>query len=126
MQTGPDDSAVYPHLARAANEEFMPIGVSVSGGSSTPSSGWDPFEVWRSRVKVPYDARVTPHMYIIDPKGTLVYMGGIDSIRSTNLDDVPKAKPYVRDALKELASGKPISAPTTSAYGCTIKYKGTA
>jgi len=73
-----------------------------------------------------YDARVTPHMYIIDPKGTLVYMGGIDSIRSTNLDDVPKAKPYVRDALKELASGKPISAPTTSAYGCTIKYKGTA
>lgn len=73
-----------------------------------------------------YDARVTPHMYIIDPKGTLVYMGGIDSIRSTSLDDVPKAKPYVRDALKELAAGKPISAPNTSAYGCTIKYKGTA
>jgi len=73
-----------------------------------------------------YDARVTPHMYIIDPKGTLVYMGGIDSIRSTNLDDVPKATPYVRDALKELAAGKPISTPTTSAYGCTIKYKGVA
>jgi len=73
-----------------------------------------------------YDARVTPHMYIIDPKGMLVYMGGIDSIRSTNLDDVPKATPYVRDALKELAAGKPISTPTTSAYGCTIKYKGVA
>jgi cytochrome oxidase Cu insertion factor (SCO1/SenC/PrrC family) len=73
-----------------------------------------------------YDARVTPHMYIIDPKGTLVYMGGIDSIRSTSLDDVPKATPYVRDALKELAAGKPISTPTTGAYGCTIKYKGVA
>ena len=73
-----------------------------------------------------YDARVTPHMYIIDPKGMLVYMGGIDSIRSTNLDDVPKATPYVRDALKELAAGKPISTPTTGAYGCTIKYKGVA
>ena len=73
-----------------------------------------------------YDARVTPHMYIIDAKGTLVYMGGIDSIRSTSVDDVPKAKPYVRDALKELAAGKPITTPTTSAYGCTIKYKGTA
>ncbi|MGE0424893.1 MAG: thioredoxin family protein [Reyranellaceae bacterium] len=73
-----------------------------------------------------YDARVTPHMYIIDAKGMLVYMGGIDSIRSTSVDDVPKAKPYVRDALKELAAGKPITTPTTSAYGCTIKYKGTA
>jgi peroxiredoxin len=73
-----------------------------------------------------YGARVTPHMFIIDAKGTLVYMGGIDSIRSTGVDDVPKAKPYVRDALKELAAGKPITTPVTNAYGCTVKYKGTA
>lgn len=73
-----------------------------------------------------YDARVTPHMYIIDAKGSLVYMGGIDSIRSTGVDDVPKAKPYVREALKELAAGKPITTPVTSAYGCTIKFKGVA
>lgn len=73
-----------------------------------------------------YDARVTPHMFIIDAKGTLVYMGGIDSIRSTSVDDVPKAKPYVRDALKELAAGKPITTPVTNAYGCTIKFKPTA
>lgn len=73
-----------------------------------------------------YDARVTPHMFIIDAKGTLVYMGGIDSIRSTGVDDVPKAKPYVRDALKELAAGKPITNAVTTAYGCTIKFKGTA
>ena len=73
-----------------------------------------------------YDARVTPHMFIIDAKGGLVYMGGIDSIRSTSVDDVPKAKPYVRDALRELAAGKPITTPSTSAYGCTIKYKPTA
>lgn len=73
-----------------------------------------------------YDARVTPHMFIIDAKGMLVYMGGIDSIRSTGVDDVPKAKPYVRDALKELAAGKPITTPVTNAYGCTIKFKGVA
>ncbi|MBX3498385.1 MAG: redoxin domain-containing protein [Alphaproteobacteria bacterium] len=73
-----------------------------------------------------YDARVTPHMFIIDARGTLVYMGGIDSIRSTGVDDVPKAKPYVRDALKELAAGKPITTPVTNAYGCTIKFKPTA
>jgi peroxiredoxin len=73
-----------------------------------------------------YDARVTPHMFIIDAKGTLVYMGGIDSIRSTNLADVPKATPYVKDALRQHAAGQPISNPVTQAYGCTIKYKPTA
>ncbi|MCW5745948.1 MAG: redoxin domain-containing protein [Alphaproteobacteria bacterium] len=73
-----------------------------------------------------YDARVTPHMYIIDAKGALVYMGGIDSIRSTDLDDVPKAKPFVKDALKQLAAGQPIASAVTQAYGCTIKYKPTA
>jgi peroxiredoxin len=73
-----------------------------------------------------YDARVTPHMYVIDPKGTLVYMGGIDSIRSTSLDDVPKATPYVKDAMQQIAAGKPIANAVTQAYGCTIKYKPTA
>lgn len=70
-----------------------------------------------------YDARVTPHMYLIDPKGTLVYMGGIDSIRSTNVDDIPRAVPYVKNALAELAAGKPIANAVTPAYGCTVKYK---
>ncbi len=73
-----------------------------------------------------YDARVTPHMFVIDPKGTLVYMGGIDSIRSTSLDDVPKATPYVKDALRQLAAGEKIGNAMTQAYGCTIKYKPTA
>ncbi|MBL8674086.1 MAG: thioredoxin family protein, partial [Rhodospirillales bacterium] len=70
-----------------------------------------------------YDARVTPHMYLIDPKGTLVYMGGIDSIRSTNVDDIPRAVPYMKNALAELAAGKPIANAVTPAYGCTVKYK---
>ncbi|HJQ56838.1 MAG TPA: redoxin domain-containing protein [Vineibacter sp.] len=73
-----------------------------------------------------YDARVTPHMFIIDAKGSLVYMGGIDSIRSTSLADVPKATPYVKDALRQHAAGQPISNAVTQAYGCTIKYKPTA
>jgi peroxiredoxin len=73
-----------------------------------------------------YDARVTPHMYVIDGKGALAYMGGIDSIRSTSLDDVPKATPYVRDALRQLAAGQPIANTVTQAYGCTIKFKPTA
>lgn len=71
-----------------------------------------------------YAARTTPHMYIVDPQGRLIYAGGIDSIPSARADDIPKATQYVRAALGEALAGKPISAPTTQAYGCTIKYKG--
>lgn len=71
-----------------------------------------------------YAARVTPHMYIIDPQGRLIYAGGIDSIPSARAEDIPKATQHVKVALGEALAGKPISAPTTQAYGCTIKYKG--
>ncbi len=69
-----------------------------------------------------YGARVTPHMYIIDPGGTLVYMGGIDDRPTARWRDVDGATNYVRQALDELAAGVPISAPVTRAYGCTVKY----
>lgn len=70
-----------------------------------------------------YGARTTPHMYIVDPQGRLVYAGGIDSIPSSNADDIPKAVNYVRQGLGEALAGKPISAATTRPYGCSIKYK---
>jgi hypothetical protein len=69
-----------------------------------------------------YAARTTPHMYIIDAEGILRYMGGIDSIASTDKDDIPKATQYVRQALAELAAGKPVSVPTSEPYGCSVKY----
>jgi len=49
-------------------------------------------------------------------------MGGIDSIASTDKDDIPKATQYVRQALAELAAGKPVSVPTSEPYGCSVKY----
>jgi peroxiredoxin len=70
-----------------------------------------------------YDAITTPHMYIIDKQGRLVYNGGIDDIRSTNVDDIVKAKNYVRMALEELLSGKEVSVKTSRPYGCSVKYK---
>ncbi len=70
-----------------------------------------------------YGARTTPHMYIVDPQGKLVYAGGIDSIPSSNTDDIRQAVNYVRQGLGEAAAGKPISAATTRPYGCSIKYK---
>lgn len=69
-----------------------------------------------------YDARVTPHMYIIDEEGILRYMGGIDSITSANQNDIPKATQYVMVALDELAAGESISQAATRPYGCTVKY----
>jgi peroxiredoxin len=69
-----------------------------------------------------YGARTTPHMYIIDAAGTLVYMGGIDSNPSANAGDIPGATQYVRVALDELAAGKPVSDPVTRPYGCSVKY----
>ncbi|MCP5197127.1 MAG: thioredoxin family protein [Gammaproteobacteria bacterium] len=69
-----------------------------------------------------YGARTTPHMYIIDEAGQLVYMGGIDSIATANSDDIPQATQYVRVALQERAAGQPISVPVTRPYGCSVKY----
>lgn len=70
-----------------------------------------------------YAARTTPHLYIIDPKGVLVYAGGIDSIASSRVEDIKTATNYVNQALGEAFGGKPISAATTKPYGCSIKYK---
>ena len=70
-----------------------------------------------------YGARVTPHMYIVSAQGTLVYAGGIDSIPSARVDDIPKATNFVRQALAEIKAGKAVSVATSQAYGCSIKYK---
>jgi len=70
-----------------------------------------------------YGARTTPHIFIIDPKGTLVYAGGIDSIASARPDDIKTATNYVNLALGEAFGGKPISTASTRPYGCSVKYK---
>lgn len=69
-----------------------------------------------------YGARTTPHMYIIDPEGKLVYMGGIDDKPSTNVRDIPGARNYVMAALDELLAGRDVSDSDTRPYGCSIKY----
>ena len=70
-----------------------------------------------------YAARVTPHMYIVDPQGKLIYAGGIDSIPSGRVEDIKTATNYVRTSLGEALAGKSLSQPTTRPYGCTIKYR---
>ena len=69
-----------------------------------------------------YAARTTPHMYVIDPAGKLVYAGGIDDKRSSNPADIAGAKNFVRAALADSLAGKPVATPSAPPYGCSIKY----
>lgn len=69
-----------------------------------------------------YAATNTPHMYVIDPKGNLIYTGAIDNKPTTKLADIDGATNYVQGALEEAMAGKPVAATTTKAYGCSIKY----
>ncbi len=69
-----------------------------------------------------YGAQTSPHLFIVNPQGVLVYKGGIDSIATAKVDDIPKADPYVKTALSELAAGKKITHASTKPYGCSIKY----
>ena len=75
------------------------------------------------KVGQAFAARVTPHMYIVNAQGVLVYAGGIDSIASARVEDIPKATNYVRQAMAEIKAGKPVSMANSRAYGCSIKYQ---
>jgi len=69
-----------------------------------------------------YDAKTTPHMYIIDAKGTLVYAGGIDDKATADPGDINRARNHVLAALSEIRAGKAVSVATSRPYGCSVKY----
>ncbi len=100
---------VTPEQARAltASREAAPTAVLL-----------DP----RSVAARAYAATTTPHMFVVGPDGTLRYMGGIDSIRSARAEDVERAEPYLRDAMRAVAAGQPMQRASTPPYGCAVKY----
>lgn len=69
-----------------------------------------------------YGAKTTPHMFIVDPKGVLIYAGGIDDKPSTDPADVNGARNHVDQALTEAVAGKPVTVATSTPYGCSVKY----
>jgi len=69
-----------------------------------------------------YDAKTTPHMFVIDPQGRIVYEGAIDDQPTPDPSSVKTAHNYVTEALEEAMSGKPVATPVTRAYGCSVKY----
>lgn len=71
-----------------------------------------------------YGAKTTPHMYIINPEGKLVYAGAIDNNNSSDADDIPTSVNYVSTALDQAMSGGAIVNASTEPYGCSVKYAG--
>jgi len=69
-----------------------------------------------------YAAKTTPHMFIINPAGALIYDGAIDDKPTTEESDIASAKNYVSQALEEATAGKAVSVPTSRPYGCSVKY----
>ena len=110
----------------------------VTAAGTTPRPGNPLIEAARARLPVAtpsgtildpegtigklYGAQTSPHIFIINPEGVLVYKGGIDSIPSAKKEDIARADNYVRESLAALAAGKKVANPSTKPYGCSIKY----
>ena len=70
-----------------------------------------------------YGAKNTPHMFVINPEGKLIYAGAIDSKATPNPADIASSTNYVKAALDESLAGKPVTTPSSRPYGCSVKYK---
>ena len=133
---GPGNMQDQQRLARDEHDAVWLTVISSKPGSQGHVSPEEADELTASRNAYPtavlldesgdmgraYDARVTPHMYIIDEDGILRYMGGIDSNPSRNPEDISDATQYVVVALAEMAAGEAITDTVTRPYGCTVKY----
>jgi hypothetical protein len=133
-----EGSGNIPALQKSATADGV-VWLAINSGRNGGQGDFEPDRVktWMEKTKaVPtayfrdrdtsigqlYGAKTTPHMYIVDPSGKLVYNGAIDSIRSSRPDDIAKAENYVTSALAAMKSGKPIATPVSEPYGCGIKY----
>jgi peroxiredoxin len=144
--TNPDCPFVHKHYdsgnMQKLQKDYTSKGVvwlSINSSASGKQGNYSP-EQWNELVKEKgaaptavlldpdgkigktYGAKTTPHIFIINPEGKLVYEGGIDSIASPDQSDIQKATNYVKVALDESMSGKPVTTPTSKPYGCSVKY----
>lgn len=143
----PDCPIVHKHYNRSGNIPRLQVKYTAAGvvwlsiNSAAPGNqgDYDPAAVkaWMQRVhwaatdylRDPtgavghlYGAKTTPHIFIINRDGTLVYAGGIDSIPSADPADIARATNYVDAAMADLAAGRPVAHANTRPYGCSVKY----
>lgn len=92
--------------------------LTASRGASPTAVLLDP----TGKVGKLYEAQTTPHMYVIDSKGVLRYMGAIDDQPNTDASKIASARNYVREAFAAVKAGKQVEATATDPYGCSVKY----
>lgn len=131
-------SGNIPHLQRTYAGQGV-VWLSINSGAPGRQGDFGParVEAWMKEVhwsgtgyfrdptgKVGhlYGARTTPHIFIVDREGTLVYAGGIDSIPSSDPADIARATNYVVAAMADLQAGRPVAHSATRPYGCSVKY----
>jgi len=131
-------SGNMPALQHAAAADGV-VWLSINSGRPGAEGDFEPAQVtaWMKRVGAAptayfrdrdgkvgrlYEAKTTPHMFVITADGTLVYEGAIDSIRSAKVEDIAKATNYVKAALAAVKSGQPVEKATSQPYGCSVKY----
>jgi hypothetical protein len=127
-----------PGLQKTYTSEGV-IWLSINSAASGKQGDYDPAQVkaWMQQVSAAptdyfrdqtgmvghlYGARNTPHIFIINRDGTLVYAGGIDSIASAKPEDIAQATNYVNVAMADLKAGRPVAMSNTRPYGCSVKY----
>ena len=76
----------------------------------------------QGKIARAYEAKTTPHMFVIDPKGRVAYMGAIDDKPTNKADEAKGAKNYVLAALADVRAGRAVAQPVTRPYGCSVKY----
>ena len=101
------------YLAPTAMADYMKKQNAAASATLMDSDG---------KVGLSYGAKTTPHMYVIDPQGKVVFAGGIDDKRSSRVEDVKTAKNFVAAALDDSLSGKPVQVASAIPYGCSVKY----
>jgi hypothetical protein len=127
---------------QALQEDWRPRGIVWLSIDSTNKSSWDympPAKLgeWMhargaaqkavlmdpdSAIARLYQARTTPHMFVINPEGAIIYAGAIDDRPSTRPEDPPAANNYVRAALTQATGGMAVTTAASTPYGCSIKY----
>ena len=114
---------------------WMSIDSSAAGkeGNLTPEQATKQIADWKmnhttllldpdGKAGQAYGAKNTPHMFIVNPEGNVIYQGAIDSKATPNAADLASATNYVKVALDEAMAGKPVSNASTKPYGCSVKY----
>lgn len=121
----------------AINKKFIWLSVISSAqgrqGYSSPEEAKDQKKENRSiadhilldvdgKVGKEFSAKATPHMVILDKNHIVKYIGAIDSIASTDSDDIKMATNYVKEMITDITSGKKVKSKSNKAYGCSVKY----